>query len=132
MRDLQKRNHPAIKDLSERGFGCSITGQAFSNLHGDLITEIFNGQTKRQAGPHRTGVSMDIEQVNRWIKTSHIYAKLRLEVSKKISMATSSVHKESTPSGIKRHLSHVKALKDQLRSYGCNPFDGGNAKNITR
>ena len=51
LRHRQQTIHPAFKELCERGFGCSITGQAFSSLHGDLITEIFNGQTKRQAGP---------------------------------------------------------------------------------
>ena len=39
-------------DLTQRGFGGSLSGDLFSCLHGDLVTEIFNGQTKRQAGPH--------------------------------------------------------------------------------
>ena len=131
LRNLEQQNHQAFKELSERGFGCSITGQNFSTLHGDLITEIFNGQTKRQAGPHRTGLSMDIDQTNRWIKTVHIYAKLRMEVTQKIGSATSAVHKETTPSAIKQHLSHVESLKQQLTKYGCNPFSDSNAKNIT-
>ena len=65
LRDLQRENHPAIKDLNEGGFGGSISGEPFSTLHGDLITEIFNGQTKHQAGPHRTGISTNIVATNR-------------------------------------------------------------------
>ena len=103
----------------------------FSTLHGDLITEIFSGQRKRQAGPHRTGVSTNIKATNRWIRTTNIYAKLRVEVMKKIKTRISSVHKESTPSGIRLHLSHVKSLKDRLKGYGPHPFGEGPARNIS-
>ena len=94
------------------------------------MTEIFNGQTKHQAGPHRTGVSTNIKAINRWIRTTHIYAKLRVELMKKIKTSTSSVHKESTPSDTRLHLSHVKSLKDQLKGYGSHPFGEGPARNI--
>ena len=50
-------------DLTQRGFGGSLSGDLFSCLHGDLVTEIFNGQTKRQAGPHWTGFSTDIAKL---------------------------------------------------------------------
>ena len=46
-------------------------------------------------------------------------------------MSTSSVHKESTPSGIRLHLSRVKSFKDKLKGYGSNPFGEGPARNIT-
>lgn len=42
-----------------------MSGEAFSNIHRDLITEIFNGETKRQAGPRRKGFSGNINAVNR-------------------------------------------------------------------
>ena len=38
---------------------------------------MFNGLTKRQAGPHRLGFSNNVDQVNKWIKTANIHAKLR-------------------------------------------------------
>ena len=46
-----------MMDLTYRGFSGSLSGDSFCCLHGDLITEIFNGQTKRQAGSHCAGFS---------------------------------------------------------------------------
>ena len=51
LRDLQGRNHPAITDLKSRGFGGSLSGNAFSSVHGDLITEVFNGR-QREVSAH--------------------------------------------------------------------------------
>jgi len=31
-------------------YGCNMTQGEFSSIQGDLVTEIFNGETKRQAG----------------------------------------------------------------------------------
>ena len=50
---LEIENHPAVIDLKSRGIGDSLSGSSFSSIHGDIINEVFNGQTKRQAGPHR-------------------------------------------------------------------------------
>ena len=61
LRELQRINNKAIIGLTQRG---SLLGDSFSCLHGDLITEIFNGQTKRQAGPHCAGFSTVISKVN--------------------------------------------------------------------
>ena len=47
----------------------------FTSLHGDFIMEIFNGQTKCQAGSHIAGFSTDRNKVNDWVKTAHIHAK---------------------------------------------------------
>jgi len=77
LRDLERNNHPAINDIKTRGFGGSLSGSAFSTIHGDLITEVFNGETKRQAGPHRQGFSRNIDAVNTWVRTAHIQAKMR-------------------------------------------------------
>ena len=48
-----------VADLDERGFGISPSALPFTSLH-SLITEILNGQTKRQARPHAAGFSTDI------------------------------------------------------------------------
>ena len=64
LRTLQSERSKTVADLDERGFGGPLSGQPFTSLHGDLITEIFNGQTKRQAGPHAAGFSTDINKVN--------------------------------------------------------------------
>ena len=62
---------------------------------------------------------------------NYIYAKFCVELMKKIKTSTSSVHKESTPSDIRLHLSHVKSLIDQLKGYGSHPFGEGPARNIS-
>ena len=60
-----------------RRFGGSLSGSNFSSIHGDLITEIFNGETKKQAGPHRLGYSTNVDAINDWIETAYIHAKLK-------------------------------------------------------
>ena len=73
LRDLQRRNHPAINDIASRGFGGSLSGNPFSSIHSDLITEIFNGETKRSAGPYRAGYSTDTEKVNTCAQSENKY-----------------------------------------------------------
>ena len=46
-------------------------------------------------------------------------------------MQTNSCHKECTPGARKLHVSNVKALKQQLRIYGYDPFAKINARDIT-
>ena len=40
LQDLKRKFHPAYQDLKSRGHGGSITGDFFSTIHGDLITEL--------------------------------------------------------------------------------------------
>ena len=58
LRDLERNSHPAFKEMKLRGFGGSLSGTPFSNIHGDLITVVFNGETKRNAVPYRAGYSI--------------------------------------------------------------------------
>ena len=46
LRSMEQHNHPAITNLKEARFGGSISGKPFSSIHGDLITELFNKETK--------------------------------------------------------------------------------------
>ena len=55
---VEANNSPATSHLKERGFGRPLSRQPFVAIHGDLVTEIFNDQTKRQAGPHASGFSI--------------------------------------------------------------------------
>ena len=64
LRTLQNEQSKAVADLDEQGFGGPLSSLPFTSLDGHLITEIFNGQTKRQAGPHAAGFSTDINKVN--------------------------------------------------------------------
>ena len=61
---LEATNSPAIPHLKVRDFGGSLSGQPFWAVHRDLVTEIFNGQTKRQVGSHASGFSANIDTVN--------------------------------------------------------------------
>ena len=54
---LKIENKEAYDDLVTKGFGASTTGEPFSSIHGDLITEYFNRTTKGTAGPFRAGYS---------------------------------------------------------------------------
>ena len=90
---MQRNNEDGFKDLSIYGHGSTSTGLPFSAIHGDLVTEHFNRETKGTAGPFRSGFSTDLRALNRWIKTSHIHSKLRVAVKKKFRLYTSSTHK---------------------------------------
>ena len=50
LRILEKHHDPAFTELSERGFGGSLSGETFSAIHRDLITEIYHGETNGTAG----------------------------------------------------------------------------------
>ena len=60
--------------------------KSFSTIHGDLFTEVFNGGTKRSAGSCITGYTTNLDKVNAWIKTSHIYAKMQNVLREKINI----------------------------------------------
>ena len=104
-----------MANFDERGFVGSLSVLSFVSLHGDLITEIFNNQMKRQAGSHATGFSTNTIKVKDWVRTAHIRAKLQCIFIEKIKLQTNSCHKECTPRARKLHVSNVKALKQQLR-----------------
>ena len=120
--DLKNSNHPAFNELKKKGMGGSITGEKFSSIHGDLVTELFNKETKGTAGPFRAGFSTNIDEVNNWVNTIHIHAMLRANLQKILHIRTSSKHKELTKRGKMLHEDHVKNLKDKLSKYGLDPF----------
>ena len=120
--NLKQTNHAAFKDLEEKGMGGSISGDKFSSIHGDLVTELFNKETKGTAGPFRAGFSTDIESVNNWVNTIHIHAVLRTSLQKVLRIRTSSKHKELTEGGKILHADHVRKLKEKLLKYGIYPF----------
>ena len=119
-----------MMDLTQPGFGGSFSGDSFSCLHDDLITEILHGQTKMQAGPHCAGFSRDIAKVNTWVATSHIHTKVRQTLLDKIQLNTSTNHKECKPGVRRLHNKNVELLKEKLKSYGIDPFDSGKSKDV--
>jgi len=66
---LKDVNREAYEDLVRKGFGASLTGQSFSSIHGDLVTEYFNRTTKGTSGPLRAGYR-DTDALNIWVKPS--------------------------------------------------------------
>ena len=113
LNNLRFTDHPADKDLMERGYGASLTGSKFSIVHGDLVTEIDHR-------PYRSGFSRKTETVSTWVNTIHIHSKLRIALRQHLQSKTSSVHKKMTLSGITLHKKHVEALKNPLKNYGID------------
>ena len=101
LNDMKKKNTRAFQEIKLRGFGANYTGSKFASVHGDLVTEYFNRETKGKAAPFSLGYSTDIELVNKWVSNTHIHAKLRMKMRDKLNMKTSSTHKEFTEGGKK-------------------------------
>ena len=86
MSNLKQSDHPTFQDLKLKGIGGSLTGDKFSAIHGDLMTELFNRETKGTSGPFRCGFSADIDGVNTWVNTIHINALLRKRLHEVVHM----------------------------------------------
>ena len=126
------KNHPAYNNLLLLGFGTSLPGGTFSSVHGDLITEYFNKETKGTAGPFRAGFSTDINAVNNWVRTIHIHCKLQEQFREVLNVKTSSTHKELTIGARKMHRDHVTSLRNQINLYGVDPFSEDVPKAFTK
>ena len=103
---LSTSNNEAYGDLMACGFGASISGQTFSSIHGDLVTEYFDKTTKGTAVPFRAGFSTNIGAVNNWVKTIHIHSKLKNSFRNLLHVKTSSKHKELTM-GVRRCTQNI-------------------------
>ena len=130
LQGMKTERHPAYLDLMKRGFGASLTGDKFSAIHGDLVTEPFNKECKGTSGPFRAGFSTNIDAVNTWVKTIHIHSLVRSTMRKQLQLKTSSKHKEMTEGMKKKHADHVRKLKSKLDAYGIDPFDDKKPKSI--
>ena len=108
-----------------------MSGDPFSTIHGDLITELFNKETKGTGGPFRAGFSTNSEAVNKWVHTIHIHAVLRKALRTSLHMKSSSKHKEVTNRGKSVHREHVKNLKEILLGYGTDPFSNDSPRCIS-
>ena len=65
-------------DLMENDLGVSLSGQPFSTIHGDLITETtINREVKYRGGPMQGIYSTSEQATDTFMKTSHLMAKLR-------------------------------------------------------
>ena len=70
---------------------------------------------------------------NRWIRTRHIAVNMKTFLDKTLSTKVApSTHKESTPSGIRRHSENVMKLKNViLNDYAYDFFGNESLKAIT-
>ena len=104
LQDLKSTNPKAWKELSDNGFGGSLSGEPFSTIHGDLIIETtINREVKVKGGPMPGGYSTSKSTTDAFIKTSHIMAKIRAAIKKRLHILASSVHKECTSGAKNNH-----------------------------
>ena len=75
---LRKEDEERFNELKERRFGVSLTGYVFSRIHSDLVTELFNRETKGTSGPFRCGFSTHIDSLNTYVNTIHIHTMLKV------------------------------------------------------
>ena len=94
LNDLWRKDNFIVKDLVTNGHGATCSGDSFSTIHRDLVTEHFNKNWKEMLGlSPQVVVLMFIYAVSIWIKTSHIHSKVRIILSKKLNVFTSQAHK---------------------------------------
>ena len=64
LNNLLRKYNSIVKDLVTNGRGASCSGDSFSIIHGDLVTEHFNNKKKTKtegtAGSFPSGYSTDI------------------------------------------------------------------------
>ncbi len=85
LKDSKSSRSEVYDELNKRRFRANYSGERFATVHGDLVTEYFNRETKGTAGPFRSRFNIDINATNKLVKTVHIHAKLRLTMRDKIN-----------------------------------------------
>ena len=53
VRSFRKEDKEQFNELKEKGFDSRFTGSMFSAVHGKLVTELFNKETKGKSGLFR-------------------------------------------------------------------------------
>ena len=62
--NLSKDNLSVFDDLLKYGFGAISLGETFTTIHGHLVTEHFNKESKGTTGSYRAGYIFRINTVN--------------------------------------------------------------------
>ena len=107
-----------------------MSGEPFSTIYGDLITETtINREVKVRGGPMQGGFSIDVKTVDTFLKTSHIVADLRGKLKERLNVLSTSSHKETTKGAKKKHEEMINSLVGQLNNY-FDPFLVGPARNF--
>ena len=111
---MAKEEKEQLNELKEKEFGASLTGDVFSRIHDDLVTELFNKEAKGTSDPFPCGFSTNVDSVKTWVNKIHIRTMLKAALRQQLHLKNSSRHKELTKSSKELHLSHVKSLKEKL------------------
>ena len=73
LHSLRKEDEEQFNELKEKEFGSRFSEYVFSAFYHDLVTELFNKETKDTCGLFRWVFSTNIDSVNTWVNTIHIY-----------------------------------------------------------
>ena len=73
LHSLRKEDEEQFIELKEKEFGSRFSEYVFSAFYHDLVTELFNKETKDTCGLFRWVFSTNIDSVNTWVNTIHIY-----------------------------------------------------------
>ena len=74
------------ESIAKEGLGASRSGNEFSAIHGELMIETtINREVKVRGGPMQGGYSTNIESMNKFVRTSHLMAKVGSALNEKIT-----------------------------------------------
>ena len=73
LQSLTKDDEERFNKPKENESDSCLTEYVFSTIHCDLVTELFNKETKGSSGPFHCGFSTNSNSVNTWVNTIHIY-----------------------------------------------------------
>ena len=95
---LPTQKYESWEDFLTNGFVKSISGEPFSTIYGDLMTEAtLNWEVKIRGRPMRGGYSTSEETTDTFLKTSHIIATIKSKLKEKFTYVISPAHKEIIP-----------------------------------
>ena len=130
---MKKNNSPVYKELKEAGFTASQSGGVFNAVPGDYICERQNAEAKHSGSRSKAGFMKNTAGFNTWIRTRHIAIEMQTFLETTLGMKVKpSAHRDTTPSGIRRHCENVLKLKNVVRNdYKYDFFGDGPVKAIT-
>ena len=128
--NLHLENPGTWEELIKEAFGGRLNDQPFSTEHRDLIIETtINREVKVCDGLMQGGYSTNLSGVNKFVKNTHLLAKLRAAMKKKLRVLTLSKHKETMSSGKRLHELTIVSMVQYLERY-LSPFDDQPVRNF--
>ena len=107
-----------------------MSGEQFSTIHGDLMTEVtINRDAKVRGGSMMGGYSTSDKTNDAFVKTSHVMAKSRSDLTEQVHLLSSCVHEELSPGSRKHHDKIVTDMKEKVLDY-CDPFLNTSARHL--